>query len=158
MSRPKNESPLAYWINRFLTHKRALGYRYRLETFVLQALCRHVEQCGCRDLNALCFERWMTSFQHRHPNTRHKWYQIVRHFCLYRRRSQPGCFLPSSDGVPKSQPYITPVIVEPGQIARTLDLASKLPRTVRSPLRAPALRLALVLLYTCGLRVGNCSV
>jgi integrase len=155
MSRPKKASRLGPSIVRFLTHKRALGYRYRQETWLLNALLRHVEQHSRRDLDAKCFEGWLTSLQDRHPNTRRKWYQIVRHFCLYRRRSEPGCFLPSADGVTKRQPYVTPVIVEPGQIARMLVVASKLPTTSASPLRAPALRLAIVLLYTCGLRLGE---
>jgi integrase len=155
MNGPKSTSELASAIDRFLTHKRALGRRYRQEAWLLPGLLHHVKQCACRDLNASCFERWLASFQDRHPNTRRKWYQIVRHFCLYRRRDEPGCFLPSADGAAKRQPYVTPVIVEPGQIARMLVLASKLPRTSASPLRSPALRLAIVLLYTCGLRLGE---
>ena len=48
-----------------------------------------------------------------------------------------------------------PVIVEPRQIARMIAITSKLPNTSASPLRGPALRLAIVLLYTCGLRLGE---
>jgi len=155
MSKPKIASRLACSITRFLAHKRTLGHRCRQEAWLLQVLLRHMEQCACRDLDARCFECWLTSLQDRHPNTRRKWYQIVRHFCLYRRRGDPGCFLPSADGAAKRQPYVTPVIVESGQIARMLVLASKLPRTSASPLRGPALRLAIVLLYTCGLRLGE---
>jgi integrase len=47
------------------------------------------------------------------------------------------------------------VIVEPGQIAHLLARASELTPTSASPLRGPALRLAIVLLYTCGLRLGE---
>jgi integrase len=45
--------------------------------------------------------------------------------------------------------------MEPRQIARMISTASQLPNTSASPLRAPALRLAIVLLYTCGLRLGE---
>jgi hypothetical protein len=38
--------------------------------------------------------------------------------------------------VPKGQPYVSPVIVEPEQIARVLHLASQLSPTKKSPLRA----------------------
>jgi integrase len=141
--------------NRFLDHKRTLGHRYLHEAWVLQTLQRHVEQCNCRDLNARCFESWLASLKDHHANTRRKWYQIVRHFCVYRRRIEPGCFLPSVEGAAKRQPYVTPVIVEPNQIGRMLALASKLPKITSSPLRAPALHLAIVLLYTCGLRLGE---
>lgn len=155
MSPPRNASRLAGWVQRYLAHRSALGHRNRGEICVLQALLRQVEQSGGRDLNARGFEDWLAGIKDLHPNTRRKYYQIVRLFCLYRRRSEPGYFVPSSDGAAKLHPYVTPVIVEPDQIARVLALASQLPRTVNSPLRPEAMRLAVVLLYTCGLRLGE---
>jgi integrase len=155
MSKSKSRPALSGMISRFLDHKRTLGHRYLHEAWVLQMLQRHVEQSGSRDLNAKCFESWLASLKDHHANTRRKWYQIVRHFCVYRQRSEPGCFLPSVEGAAKRQPYVTPIILEPDQIGRMLGIASKLQKTSSSPLRAPALRLALVLLYTCGLRSGE---
>jgi integrase len=155
VNRSQNSSALSCAVAQFLALKHALGHRYQQEACVLQMLQRHVEQGGCRDLDAKCFESWLASFQNNHSNTRRKWYQIVRLFCVYRRRSEPGCFLPSAEGAPKLQPYITPIILEPGQVAHMLGIASKLPKTTGSPLRALALRLAVVLLYTCGLRLGE---
>jgi integrase/recombinase XerD len=155
MSKSTRPPSLTCAVTQFITHKRMLGHRYRHEAWLLQSLRQHVKQCGSRDLTAKYFEQWLTSLKDHHPNTRRKWYQIVRQFCLYRRRSEPGCFLPPDEGTTKGQPYVTPVIVEPAQIARMLGIASELPRTNRSPLRAPALRLAIVLLYTCGLRLGE---
>jgi integrase len=155
MSKPQKPSLLARAVARFLDHKRTLGHRYRHEAWVLQNLRQHVERAGCHDLNARCFEKWLVSFKNRHPNTRRKWYQIARHFCVYRRCSEPDCFLPSVEGAAKRQPYVTPVILEPEQIGRMLGIASILPKANRSPLRAPTLRLAVVLLYTCGLRSGE---
>jgi integrase len=153
MNHPR--SRLAYWITRFVNHKRALGFSYQGPEFILRALCRHVERCGYSDLNAQGFESWMATYQNHHPNTRSKWYSTVRYFCLYRRRREPDCFLPAADGVPKRQPIPIPVIVEPEQIARMLPLTSARLPANNSPLRAPALRLAIVLLYTCGLRIGE---
>src|SRR5439155_17683820 len=110
--------------------------------WLLQRLGRYVQESARRDLDAKCFARWLTSLQDRHPKTRRKWYQIVRLFCRYRRRSEPGCFLPSAEGAARRQPYVTPVIVEPRQIGRMIGIASKLPNTSVSPLRARSLRLA----------------
>jgi len=155
MSQPKNTPRLTCWIKRYLTHRFALGHRNRGENLVLKALLRRVEKCGCRDLADKGFEAWLADIKNLHPNTRRKYYLTARLFCLYRRRSEPRCFVPSADGAAKLQPYITPVIVEPNQIARMLLLASKFPRTVNSPLRPEAMRLAVVLLYTCGLRLGE---
>ncbi|MBI5385583.1 MAG: tyrosine-type recombinase/integrase [Verrucomicrobia bacterium] len=97
----------------------------------------------------------MNTLQNRHPNTRHKWYHLLRRFCLYRRRHEPDCFVPSTDGAAKLQPAVIPVIVELGQITSLLAKASALASTSVSPQRGPALRLAIVLLYTCGLRLGE---
>ena len=155
MTKPKTASRLAGTIDRFLTHKRALGHGFREEARLLRTLLRHVEAGRRRDLDAPGFDRWLRGFRHCHPNTRRKCCEVVRRFCLYRRRHDPGCFVPSADAIPRGQPHAPPVIVEPDQIARMLVLASRLPPTSTSPLRAPALRLALVLLYTCGLRLGE---
>jgi integrase len=146
---------LPFWIKRYLAHRRALGHRNRGENVVLQALFRHARRAGFPKLDARCFETWLSGINNLHPNTRRKYYQIVRLFCLYRQRSESQCFVPAAEGAAKLQPYVTPVIVEPDQIARMLSLTSKLPRTINSPLRPEAMRLAVVLLYTCGLRLGE---
>ena len=82
---------------------------------------------------------------------------IVHKFCQYRRRSDPTCFVPDPLSFARPQPYRyrAPVLVEPEQIARMLACATALPPTVNSPLRAAVLRLAIVLLYTAGLRRGE---
>lgn len=155
MSKAKTPSRLARAIARYLTHKSALGHRCHQAAWFLRRLRRYVQTGGQRDLNARTFDRWLRSFQDRHPNTRRTYYRSVRLFCLYRRRHEPGCFVPSAEGMPKPQAYVMPVIVEPVQVARMLALASQLPKANGSPLRAPVLRLAIVLLYTCGLRLGE---
>ena len=155
MSQSKNRPAFSCSVNRFLDHKRSLGHSYRHTAWVLLKLQRHVEKSGSRDLNAKGFAGWLASLNDRHANTRRKWYQIVRHFCAYRQRGEPGCFLPSAEGAAKRQPYVTPIILEPGQIGRMLGIASTLPQTSTSPIRASALRLAIVLFYTSGLRLGE---
>jgi len=155
MSAPSKAPRLARAIHRFLAHKRALGYSSRQEAWLLPHLLHHVQRHGAGDLQAQGFARWLNTLQNRHPNTRHQWYHIVRRFCLYRRRHEPDCFVPSTDGAAKLQPAVIPVIVEPGQITSLLAKASALAPTSVSPLRGPALRLAIVLLYTCGLRLGE---
>ena len=155
MSKAKTPSRLARAIARYLTHKSALGHCCRQAAWFLRRLRRDVQTGGHRELNARSFDRWWRPFQDRHPNTRRTYYRSVRLFCLYRRRHEPGCFVPSAEGMPKLQPYVTPVIVEPAQVVRLLALASQLSKANRSPLRAPVLRLAIVLLYTCGLRLGE---
>jgi integrase len=156
MSKKKRVTQLTNAITRFVEHKRALGHRCRHDGRILHDLRRHVEQRAHRDIDAKSFKSWFSKFDDRHPNTRNAWYQIVRRFCLYRSRSvKPGCFVPSSEAVPKCQPPIAPVIINPEQIARMLAKTSEFPATKITPLRQPALRLAIVLLYTSGLRLGE---
>lgn len=76
-------------------------------------------------------------------------------FCLYRRREEPECFVPEPLLFARSRPHQLPVLFEPEQIAELLRLASALPPSSRSPLRPHVMRLAIVLLYTAGLRRGE---
>ena len=81
---------------------------------------------------------------------------IVRRFCLFRRRTDPTCFVPDPLCFSRPHPYRDPVIVTPGQVARMLGRAAdSLEPTPNSPLRPAVLRIALVLLYTAGLRRGE---
>ena len=154
MSTAAKPSRLESAIAQYLAHKRALGRRYYGEELLLGRLCRHLAQSGAHELDAESFQRWLGSLRERHPNTRRKAHQIVRNFCLHWHRSEPDCFVPSDDFA-KLQPYITPVIIEPAQIGRMLQLAVALPPCPLSPLRGLAARLAVVLLYTAGLRIGE---
>ena len=151
MSAPR---PLDRAIERYLSHKRSLGHVYRGEASVLARLRRGVRQQRLRDLDPTGFDLWLRGLRDLHPNTRRKWHQVVRNFCLYRRRDEPHCFVPT-DNYAKRQPYITPVIVEPVQVSRMLTLATRLAPSPNSPLRGAVSRMALVLLYTTGLRLGE---
>lgn len=146
--------PLRRAIARYLSHKRSLGHVYHCEAGVLDRLHRGLRQQGRRDLDASGFDRWLHGLRDRHPNTRRKWHQLVRNFCLYRRRDEPRCFVPGDDYA-KRQPHITPVIVGPAQVAQMLGLTTTLAPSPNSPLRGPVTRIALVLLYTAGLRLGE---
>ncbi|GAB1488632.1 hypothetical protein MASR2M8_10780 [Opitutaceae bacterium] len=147
-------SPLQCAIARYLSHKRSLGHAYRGEAGVLARLRRGVRQQRRPDLDPTGFDHWLRGLCDRHPNTRRKWHQIVRNFCLYRRREEPHCFVPA-ENYAKRQPYITPVIIEPAQVAQMLTLATRLAPSPNSPLRGAVTRIALILLYTAGLRLGE---
>jgi len=142
-------------IDAYLAHWRALGRRYRQEQWLLQTLLRELPALGFDDLSAPSFERWFDARQHRHPNSRRKWAQIIRHFCIFRRRSEPGCFVPGPELICRGQPYVTPVIADDRDVARMIEAADALEPSPKSPLRPATMRLAVVLLYTTGLRLGE---
>lgn len=90
------------------------------------------------------------------PNTRLARMQVVRNFCIYRRRAAPDCFIPDSSQFPKARPRPRPHIFSEIEVARLLGHCDAQPEDpARSPLRWASTRLAIVLLYTTGLRRGE---
>ena len=152
---PMGPRVFAAAVERYLRHHRALGLRYRGVEHALSQLGRHLVTSGAKDLDATHYESWRRSRSSLHSNSRRKTEQMVRRFCLYRRRSEADFFLPSADGFSRLRPYVRPVIIEPAQIARMLAEADKLSVHNKSPLRPAVGRIATVLLYTAGLRSGE---
>ena len=155
MSSPIFHAAIDVAIEAYLVHQRALGRIYAVEERVLYSLRDFLVQAHAADLDQSRFEGWCNLHHQLTANVRRSRQRIVRNFCLYRRRSEPDCFVPDMNYFPRSQPYCTPVIVEPEQIGRMLALATHLTPAPGSPLRPAVLRLAIVLLYTAGLRRGE---
>lgn len=139
----------------FLAYQRALGRDYTQVEYVLRGVCRFLVHFQAVDLDPALFERWCDSQRRLAANTRRGRQLMVRKFCLYRRRSEPACFVPHPAYFARPQPYRTPVLVAPQQVARMLSVATDLEPSSNSPLRPAVLRLAIVLLYTAGLRRGE---
>jgi integrase/recombinase XerD len=142
-------------VSGYLAHQRALGRDYTSVEWLLNNVCRFVKRVRADDLDASVFFRWCRSQQHLSANTRRKDLLILRRFCLYRRRSEPICFVPDPLYFPRRQPYVTPVLITRQQIAHMLGVARKFPPTPNSPLLPAVLNIAIVLLYTAGLRIGE---
>ncbi len=148
-------SPLSTAIAAYIAYRRSLGYRAKQEEWLLHRLQRFLVARGGSELDASGFEAWRHRFRDRHPNSRHTYESIVCRFCGYRRRMEPHCFLPDPRTFARRVPHALPRPVTPDEIARLLPLASALAPTSGSPLRPAVMRLALVLLYTSGLRLGE---
>lgn len=155
MSKPISSSALDVWIEEFIAHKRALGRDYKAEEFILRALRRFLQNDGADDLDQVVFDRWCDQLEKLNANTRLSRQLVVRKLCLFRQRSEPSCFVPNSLYFSRPQPYRDPVMIEPQQIAHLLEKATTLTPSANSPLRGPVLRMAIVLLYTAGLRRGE---
>jgi integrase len=139
----------------YIAHQRGLGRGYEHEAYVLDRFRKFVRTAGVTDLDQRVFDCWCETHQHFAANTRRAWQLTLRKFCLYRRRTTPRCFVPDPLTFARPRPYQRPVLVTPRQVARLLASASALPSSPGSPLRAAALRIAIVLLYTAGLRRGE---
>ena len=147
-------SVLSITIGSYLTLKRALGRQYAAEEWVLAHLDRFLAARHA-DLVAETFAAWCLTLQHLASGTRLGRMRIVRNLCLYRRRSEPGCFLPDERLFPRVHPAIRPHIFTDSQILQLLAAARMLARTPNSPLCPENMRLAIVVLSTTGLRRGE---
>lgn len=153
-----NRNPLAVWdtdVAAYLANRRALGRAYDNDEYSLNRLRRFLAESNAPDLNEPLFNRWRASFYRASNRTRVMRERAVYRFCRYRRRSDPGCFLPDPSSFTRAKPLPLPRIIEREQVVQLLNYASALMPTSRDPLRPAVLRLAILLLYTTGLRRGE---
>ena len=153
-----NRKPLAAWdtaVAAYLANRRALGRAYENDEYSLNRLRRFLAKSNAADLNEQLFNRWRASFYRASNRTRIMRERAVYKFCRYRRRSDPECFLPDPSSFTRPKPLPLPRIIERQQVVQLLNYVSALLPTSRDPLRPAVLRLAIILLYTTGLRRGE---
>ena len=142
-------------INRYLELMRTLGRRYHAEQRILESLDRFLTALGESDLSQESFTKWCQTQHHLTPGVLRAHMNMVRKFCLYRRRTESSCFVPDPVLFPGAHQSIRPYIFTEAQIARLIAATQTLKPNARSPLRVEVYRLAIVLLYTTGLRRGE---
>ncbi|MBI2837489.1 MAG: tyrosine-type recombinase/integrase [Acidobacteria bacterium] len=148
-------SPLAPTIARYVAVKRALGRSFDSHYYHLARLDRFLAPSHVSDLTPETFAAWCSSIQHLTSTGRRQLMRIVYHFCLFRRRSEPGCFVPDPSQFPPAQPRFRPYIFTEQEISRLLRATEPLRPNHLSPLHRDVARLAVVLLYTTGMRRGE---
>jgi integrase/recombinase XerD len=139
----------------YVALKQALGRRYHTEQHVLDGVDRFLATHHTPDLTAETFAAWCHTQRHLTPGVRRARLRIVRNFCLYRQRTDPQCFVPDRHGFPAPHQPVTPYLFTDPEIARLLQTAACLKPVPRAPLRAEGFRLAILVLYTTGLRRGE---
>jgi integrase/recombinase XerD len=142
-------------IEQYLARQRALGRDYRYGRMVLISLGQFLFKQRAADLDQTQFDAWCHTLGRICVNHRRKRQQIVRRFCLYRQRTEPTCFIPDASRFPRLVPWRAPVIFGESEVTRMLAAAEQLQTTPQGPLRPAVMRLAVVLLYTAGLRIGE---
>lgn len=144
-------------LKRYVDLKRALGRRFDEPTRTLQLLDRFLQDHAAKypDLNAAAFEAWCQTQGHLASGVRRGRMMEVCNFCLYRRRTEPRCFVPDPALFPKPHQRLQPYIFSQQEVMRLLRAASELKRGRSSPLRPEVIRLAIVLLFTTGIRRGE---
>ena len=150
-------SQLAPVFARYVGLKRALGRRFDHPSRTLQSLDLFLQAHASEypDLTAAAFEAWCRTQEHVAPGSRRMRMIVVHNFCLYRRRTEPQCYIPNPASFPKPHQRLQPYIFSEQEVARLLQAASRLKRVRSSPLRPEVIRLAIVLLFTTGIRRGE---
>lgn len=148
-------SRLAPKITAYVTLKTALGRGFASETDVLAHLDRFLVDRRLVALSPSAFTAWCMTLVHLTPTVRRNRMRVVRNFCLYLRRSKRDHFVPDPAGFPAHQAPKRPHIFSEAQISKLLRVATRLPPWTTSLLRAAVFRIAIVLLYTAGLRRGE---
>jgi integrase len=149
-----SKSKIAPHIERYLALKQALGRECDGVRRVLAHLDEFVTTHG-GDLTAETFAGWCLTLQHLASGTRRGRMRVVRNFCLYRRRYEIASFLADSRLFPPRHQVVRPHLFTNAEVLGLLAAISALPAAPTSPFRRENLRLATVLLYTTGLRLGE---
>jgi integrase len=154
---PFFSSRLAPVFSRYVDLKRALGRQFGNPTRTLHLLDRFLSNRSANypDLNAEAFEAWCRTHEHIAPGVRRIRMFEVYNLCLYRRRTEPQCFLPDPLSFPTPHQGIRPYIFSEKEIAHLLRAASGLKRDYSSPVRPEVIRLAIALLFATGMRRGE---
>ncbi len=150
-------SSLALPLRRYIALKQTLGREYAKEIRVLLSLDQFLADPKNPDHNLTyeTFLRWCQKEERLRSGTRRNKMRIVRNFCLYRRRSEPQCFVPDIALFPRAHQPLRPYIVSPAEGQELLAQCSRLRPIMYSPLRPQLFRLVVVLLFTTGLRLGE---
>jgi integrase len=88
-------------------------------------------------------------------NTQVDYAVAVLKFCRYRRERHPDCFLPERSSIARHRPYPLPSPVSGAEVVRLLEFIDSYRLPADPKLRRAALRLAVILLHTTGLRRGE---
>ncbi len=155
MNKPTSVCLLRDVVDGYIHHWRTLGRLYNHQEWLLGTLCRFMEASSMADLDQACFDAWCASKEHVTPSVLRTSQLIVRKLCLYRQRTEPDCFVPNPIYFMRDTPSQAPVIIGPSEIAHLLDTIADMPAHPVFPLRSAVMRLAVVLLYTAGLRRGE---
>jgi integrase len=150
-------SSLAKDLQAFLRYKRAMGFRYERQEETLLSFDRHLQKK--KDIRRLSFESLIQSWLER--STPRKAIsvagdlQVIRQFCLFRRRKEPRAFVPPADWAPPvRKSHFVPHIFTPSEIKQMVKCCSQLSPW---PQYNRGIRMLLLVLYCTGMRFGEAA-
>ena len=151
-------SLLAPILARYVELKRDLGLRFFNTTRTLESLDRFLcdPATKCRDLSPAAFQAWCQTHEHLASGERRARMQQVDNFCLYRRRTEPHCFVPDPAWFPKPHQKLRPYIFSEQEVAKLLRAASGLKRLPSSRFAPKSFGLSSCFCSQPAFGLGNC--
>jgi integrase len=148
---------LAESLRCYLRLRRALGRDYRGEEVTLRRWDAFLHRRYSRacEVTPPMFQLWVQTMATLTATVRRNRMRVVRNFLLYHARQHPQTFIPDLKTFPRPSHPRPPRLVTPAEVGQLLATAAALPASHRNPLRAPTVRLSLILLFCCGLRRGE---
>ena len=144
-------------MRRYLQTRRALGRDYQSEEAILLRWDAFlVRRYGnAREVKPPMFQLWVQAMTTLTAIVQRQRMRIVRNFLLFHARQAPDTYIPDLKTFPKPSPLRSPRLVSVAEMAQLLAAAEGyLPPTVTRCV-PQTVRLALVLLFCCGLRRGE---
>lgn len=142
-----------------LGFKRAMGYSYGRQEFMLASLQRFARDqlpAGSVSRAPISLEKtahaWLARNEKRKGNSVALELTVVRQLCLHRRRRDPHGFVPEQAWAPKTELPFLPHIFSRQEVHRLLIAASHFQHRNVGP---PLMRTLLLILYCTGLRFGE---
>src|SRR6266446_946713 len=144
-------------MQRYIATKQALGRQFANEARVLLDWDSFLYQRQGRSkiVGRNSFNDWAHGLRRLSSSVQRHRIRIVRNFLLFHARESPVGFIPDLTSFPDPSPPRPPRLVSVSEMARVLAAATRLKTSPDNPLRAKTVRMALILLFCCGLRRGE---
>ena len=144
-------------IQEFVAFKQGLGFKYERNVFSLRSFERFAKTHA--NGNNVVWESTLAKWLARYPNRNRKTVSVdfgtIEQLCLFRQRSQPKCFVPDRNLLPKNvQTRFLPYVFTVDQINSLLNAAKQYQSRSISE---STLYHFLLVLYCTGLRPGECA-
>lgn len=138
----------------FMAFKRAMGMGYRRAEFVLNSFVRFIhDEYGERPVSLeLAVTRWVARIEGRKAITVGNEFGVVRQLCLFRRRSDPHCFVPDHALAPVKESVFVPYIFSREEVLALVNAAT---RHEGRSMWGAMLRALTLVLYCTGMRLGE---
>lgn len=157
MRDPVFSSVLGPHIKQFVAEKRALGYRYEHQIFLLGTFDRYLVDIRHQTtvLPKTVVDDWMVGRPHQSPKTRQQYVGAVRRFAEFLMRNGIEAYIPSSRQTPVAQDNFVPHVFTRDQMRQLLAAVDAIGPDCRSRQRHVVFPALFRVLYGCGLRCGE---